>query len=775
MKKTRKALLSMILSAAMVIAMLPGMSMVAKADDTYTITVSNGTADKTLAAEGETVTITANDNIEFLGWGAMTQEDVNLLADSHVKTTTFTMPARDIFFVAMTPSGGSGSGGGSGSEEGSGSTPQQYTISKAAGCTVTANSESVTSAAAGTQITITAEDRTSFNFQFDHWEITENNATSTDITSTILLGNAAKDSSTTFSMPAKNICVMPVFAPVSGSGSGSGSGNEGGETTSGEQTTAQQEGSNNKILFRKSYEGFDVQGKDGDNTIQTTCGNSGYTTEMKVGESTTSFTGFEFGKKYTCDGVDGAITAQLSGNSVDLTYTLTNTTTGTKTVNIGSHADTQIGTDDDAPVSFTDKGIKMISKDGKYAFVVNPASGDFTTRWYGYYGDAGENVFNNRTDSNTYTSDSGVAWSWTVEIPANSTVTRTARLAAGDAASIIEPQSDTNSSTATIAVSGETAVKGENPIVPNLNSEAASQGDDVTLDMQITADAETTFAANPTLNSEPEVKEEVKGQFKDESAIKVDVLHINVRKLVAGVFAATLTNTNSVLEIAVGYNFTGKYDPSLVSKHGDEVRTFATLTARPTAGNYINSSFFADTENDKFFIYSKDYSDFVISYSTVEGNAQNRTVINPNAGGSSGTSSSPKTIPVYRLFNKVNGNHLFTTNAEEKDILVAYGWADEGIAWQVVANTATPVYRLFDAAGSGEHYYTANEALKAELIAKGCVDEGVAWYGQAATGRTVYKVTNTKYGKSVLTTSVEEKDALVAAGFTVEEADFKVN
>ena len=71
-------------------------------------------------------------------------------------------------------------------------------------------------------------------------------------------------------------------------------------------------------------------------------------------------------------------------------------------------------------------------------------------------------------------------------------------------------------------------------------------------------------------------------------------------------------------------------------------------------------------------------------------------------------------------------------------------------------------------------HFTADATEKATLIAAGAADEGIAWYGHEA-GRTVYKVTNPKVNKALYTTSVAEKDALAATGFTVEEANFKVN
>lgn len=40
-------------------------------------------------------------------------------------------------------------------------------------------------------------------------------------------------------------------------------------------------------------------------------------------------------------------------------------------------------------------------------------------------------VFNNQTDTSTFSEDSGIAWSWTIDIPARATITKTAELSAG--------------------------------------------------------------------------------------------------------------------------------------------------------------------------------------------------------------------------------------------------------------------------------------------------------------------------------------------------------
>ena len=195
-----------------------------------------------------------------------------------------------------------------------------------------------------------------------------------------------------------------------------------------------QSGQNKYIRYTTGYYGFDVNGRNGDDYIKTTCGNGGYLTQMQVGNNAVKkFENFYFGKPYTDNGVTASVMANIKGKNANIIYTLTNNTDETKTVKIGSSADTQIGKDDHAPVSFTEDGIRMTSIDGSLEFKLIPGEVPFTTRWYGGYWDASGNVFNSLDSTETYTGDSGVAWSWTVEIPPNTTVKRTAALSAGQA------------------------------------------------------------------------------------------------------------------------------------------------------------------------------------------------------------------------------------------------------------------------------------------------------------------------------------------------------
>ena len=46
------------------------------------------------------------------------------------------------------------------------------------------------------------------------------------------------------------------------------------------------------------------------------------------------------------------------------------------------------------------------------------------------------------------------------------------------------------------------------------------------------------------------------------------------------------------------------------------------------------------------------------------------------------TSKKTQSAPVFRVYNPNDGNHHYTMNKQEKDVLVSYGWQDEGIAFR---------------------------------------------------------------------------------------------
>ena len=87
-------------------------------------------------------------------------------------------------------------------------------------------------------------------------------------------------------------------------------------------------------------------------------------------------------------------------------------------------------------------------------------------------------------------------------------------------------------------------------------------------------------------------------------------------------------------------------------------------------------------------------------------------------------------LPVYRLYSTPMQKHLYTTDANEKNVLGASSsWTYEGIAWYSDPNAAkAPVYRLYSPS-TMKHFLTADAYERSELIRTGIFrDEGVAWY-----------------------------------------------
>ena len=64
-------------------------------------------------------------------------------------------------------------------------------------------------------------------------------------------------------------------------------------------------------------------------------------------------------------------------------------------------------------------------------------------------------------------------------------------------------------------------------------------------------------------------------------------------------------------------------------------------------------------------------------------------------------------IPVYRMYNRTTGEHLYTTDAYEVSVIYKnQDWGYEGIGWYTLS-TGTPVYRLYNPK-LGNHLYTTD-------------------------------------------------------------------
>lgn len=92
--------------------------------------------------------------------------------------------------------------------------------------------------------------------------------------------------------------------------------------------------------------------------------------------------------------------------------------------------------------------------------------------------------------------------------------------------------------------------------------------------------------------------------------------------------------------------------------------------------------------------------------------------------------SSKAKTPVYRLYNPLSGEHHYTMDEGEKDYLAGIGWNYEGVGWKS-SDDGTPVYRLFNPnnPGPAAHHYTTDAYERSVLISTGWNDEGIGWYG----------------------------------------------
>ena len=93
-----------------------------------------------------------------------------------------------------------------------------------------------------------------------------------------------------------------------------------------------------------------------------------------------------------------------------------------------------------------------------------------------------------------------------------------------------------------------------------------------------------------------------------------------------------------------------------------------------------------------------------------------------------------ETVSVYRLYNKLNGAHLITSDYNEYATLTLdrpNEWKGENLSFKALPAGDVAVHRLYNPA-NGDHFYTASEDEVAALQPLGWKDEGVSWYGASA-------------------------------------------
>ena len=134
-------------------------------------------------------------------------------------------------------------------------------------------------------------------------------------------------------------------------------------------------------------------------------------------------------------------------------------------------------------------------------------------------------------------------------------------------------------------------------------------------------------------------------------------------------------------------------------------------------------------------------------------------------------SDSHGAVRMYRLYNPYSGEHLFTSNVGEKNLLVEVGWNYEDIAWYAPGYSLYPVYRLFNPI-SGEHLYTIEIVERNQLVELGWNYEGIGWYSSESKAVPLYRVfypyALQASGSHHFTVSNVERDILVDIGWNAE-------
>ncbi len=162
---------------------------------------------------------------------------------------------------------------------------------------------------------------------------------------------------------------------------------------------------------------FNIKGYVGSTLYQTTWANTGYHVQLLNGASTYYLTNMLNGVEKTYGNL--AVTMKLSfvssGYYVKVHYIVRNLTDQTQTFSIGTSADTQIGSNDAAPLEIVNNST-LVMKDGSTAqfnIVGRNAYGvtDVSTFWVGYLSELGANIFNNGPTSYSG-GDSGLSYSW---------------------------------------------------------------------------------------------------------------------------------------------------------------------------------------------------------------------------------------------------------------------------------------------------------------------------------------------------------------------------
>ncbi|HJA28021.1 MAG TPA: N-acetylmuramoyl-L-alanine amidase [Candidatus Olsenella pullicola] len=141
------------------------------------------------------------------------------------------------------------------------------------------------------------------------------------------------------------------------------------------------------------------------------------------------------------------------------------------------------------------------------------------------------------------------------------------------------------------------------------------------------------------------------------------------------------------------------------------------------------------------------------------------------AEGRAATGTAREIATLWRLYNPYTGQHLYTADDAERNLLVYQGWTSEGVAWETPREGSEDerVFRLYNQ-WSGDHHYTMGSGERSQMIESGWTDEGVAWYSEGSSGAPLYRLFNPyeTVGTHHYTLSGKERSQMIENGWVDE-------
>lgn len=154
------------------------------------------------------------------------------------------------------------------------------------------------------------------------------------------------------------------------------------------------------------------------------------------------------------------------------------------------------------------------------------------------------------------------------------------------------------------------------------------------------------------------------------------------------------------------------------------------------------------------------------------GNLKTNTVEQPSTSTDKPNTNVPTTnnSTVYRVYNRITGEHLYTTDANEVSVLTRGDWNDEGVGWYGPTSGA-PVFRLYSPI-TGFHLYTTdqNEVDTLSRERGWSIDNNGQPLFYSGGNKSIYRLYNEGLKQHLLTTDMNEYITLPSVGWKQEGA-----